>query len=106
MSKNMKYQEVRRIVYKRYKGKCAICRKPIALEEMTIDHILPKSKGGGGDFSNMQAVCESCNMMKHYLTNEEFFRKVFMVAAHNIKNIFKAYVNGGNFNDRRKKANY
>ena len=95
MSKNMKYAEVRRIVYSRYNGKCAICGSPISIEEMTIDHIVPASRGGGKDFANMQATCNSCNCMKHYLTNEEFFRKVFTVAIHNMKNIFKAYMKGG-----------
>lgn len=91
----MKYQEARRIVYNRYRGKCAICGEPIAFEEMTIDHIVPASKGGGKDFANMQATCNSCNCMKHYLTNEEFFRKVFFVAVHNMGNILKSFMKGG-----------
>lgn len=95
MSKNMKYSNVRQIVYNRYHGKCAICRKHIALEEMTIDHIIPVSKGGGKDFSNMQAACDSCNCMKHYLTQNEFMRKLFKVAVHNLGNILKAYTKGG-----------
>lgn len=95
MSKKMKYTEVREIVYRRYNGKCAICGKGIAIEEMTIDHIIPLSKGGDGSFSNMQCTCDSCNLMKHYLTNEEFFRKAFSVVIHNLKNVFKAYMKGG-----------
>lgn len=95
MSKNMKHTDVRKAVYNRYNGQCAICGKHITLEEMTIDHIVPTSKGGDGSFSNMQCACDSCNCMKHYLTNEEFFKKVFAVAVRNLRNIFKAYVKGG-----------
>lgn len=95
MSKNMKYAEVRQIVYDRYKGKCAICGKFITLEEMTIDHIIPDCKGGGKDFSNMQCTCDSCNCMKHYLTQEEFMRKLFKVTMHNLRRIIKVYIKDG-----------
>lgn len=91
----MKYSEVRQIVYNRYHGKCAICGKPLAYDEMTIDHIIPKARGGDGSFSNLQCACETCNTMKHSLTENEFFRKVLAVAVHNARNIFKSYLKGG-----------
>lgn len=92
MSKDMKYSEVRQIVYKRYHGKCAICRKKIFLNEMCINLITPKSKGGYKEFSNMQAVCETCGKMKHNLTQREFFRKISMVTLRNCKNVIKAWI--------------
>lgn len=92
MSGKMKYQEARRIVYSRYHGKCAICGEPLAFEEMTIDHIVPASRGGGMDFANMQCACDSCNCMKHYLTQGEFMRKLWRVTVHNLGNIFKEYM--------------
>lgn len=95
MSKDMKYTEVRQIVYNRYHGKCAICGEKIAIDQMCINLITPKSKGGHKEFSNMQAVCESCGKMKHNLTNDEFFRKVFGLTIHNWKKIIKTYVKGG-----------
>lgn len=33
-------------------------------ELMTIDHILPKSKGGKNDLDNLQPMCSSCNSKK------------------------------------------
>lgn len=91
----MKYPEVRKIVYRRYKGKCAICGKHLPLEDMCISLIVPKSKGGYKDFSNMQAACECCARMKNDMTQEEFFRKVFAVVVHNARNIFNSYLKGG-----------
>lgn len=95
MSKNMKYSEVRQIVYSRYNEKCAICGHRIALDEMCINLITPKSKGGCKDFANMQSTCESCCKMKHDLTNKEFFRKALCLVARNWKTAIKAYVKGG-----------
>lgn len=95
MSKDMKYSEVRQIVYSRYHGKCAICGHRIALDEMCINLIVPKSKGGHKDFSNMQCTCEPCCKMKHNLTNDEFFKKMFSLAVHNVGKIAKAYLKGG-----------
>lgn len=95
MSKDMKYSEVRKIVYKRHRGKCAICGKKLALGEMCISLIVPKSKGGYKEFSNMQCTCDSCNRMKHYLTQDEFFRKILVVTLHNIHNILNSFLKGG-----------
>lgn len=92
MSKNMKYSEVRRIVYNCYHGKCAICGKKLAFEDMCISLIIPKSKGGYKDFANMQAACECCARMKNDMKQEEFFRKVFSVVVHNLKNILRARI--------------
>lgn len=95
MSKNMKYFEVRQIVYNRYRGKCAICGNKITLEDMCISLIVPKSKGGGKDFANMQAACECCARMKNDMTQDEFFRKVLCLVVRNWKTVIKAYVKGG-----------
>lgn len=34
------------------------------LELMTIDHIKPKSKGGGNNIENLQPMCAKCNTKK------------------------------------------
>lgn len=95
MSKKMRYSEVRQIVYNRYHGKCAICGKYLPIEDMCISLIIPKSKGGYKDFSNMQCACEQCCKMKHDLSNKEFFRKLLYLVMHNWKSVIKAYMKGG-----------
>jgi len=43
-------------------GKCKYCAKEIT--QYHIDHILPVSKGGSGDITNLAVVCKECNWSK------------------------------------------
>ena len=42
-------------------GRCRICRSSTNLE---IDHLIPVSKGGNSDESNLQTLCRRCNRRK------------------------------------------
>lgn len=53
-----------RAVYKEHNGCCGICRAPLPLEEFTIDHIVPLSRGGPHVFANLQPAHRSCNSSK------------------------------------------
>ena len=50
-------------------GKCAYCG---TTEKLGADHILPLSRGGDNDPSNLAACCESCNKSKGGRTVEEW----------------------------------
>lgn len=52
---------VREQVYERDGRKCVNCGSP---EELTLDHIVPKSKGGPRIFENLQTMCRTCNQRK------------------------------------------
>lgn len=57
----MKRSKKREIVWQKDKGTCWICGRAIALAEMTLDHDIPRSKGGKGDVSNLRAAHGKCN---------------------------------------------
>ena len=40
------------------------CRNCGSILALTIDHIIPMSKGGRDDLSNLQCLCKSCNSSK------------------------------------------
>lgn len=40
------------------------CKKCGVTENLTIDHIIPTSKGGHHGISNMQTLCFDCNVEK------------------------------------------
>lgn len=46
------------------KGRCACCGKPLDVHTMTVDHVIPLSKGGTNETSNLVALCEDCNVQK------------------------------------------
>lgn len=43
---------------------CGECRQHFTAEELTIDHIIPWSKGGRTVLSNAQLLCRACNSRK------------------------------------------
>jgi hypothetical protein len=43
---------------------CSICKKDMPLKDLTIDHIIPKAKGGSSQLVNLQLACEPCNVLK------------------------------------------
>ena len=45
-------------------GLCAICGKPFDQKDMQGDHIVPWSKGGKTEYSNLQMLCVPCNLAK------------------------------------------
>jgi len=51
-------------VYHRDEGKCSYCTKKLTYQEATLDHIVPKSKNGKTEYSNLTLACNNCNTQK------------------------------------------
>lgn len=63
--RNVKVENVNRVkVYGRDKGICGICGFKVKFSEMTLDHIIPLSKGGNHSYENIQLAHLSCNSSK------------------------------------------
>lgn len=59
-------------IKKRDKYQCYICGKSLKNEEITLDHIIPKSRGGKDTLDNLATCCFSCNNLKADMSLEEF----------------------------------
>ncbi|MGN1233722.1 MAG: HNH endonuclease [Candidatus Cryptobacteroides sp.] len=63
-------------VYIKAGGRCAICGRPLALDEMTIDHTKAQSSFGKGevrnDIENLACFCRECNAAKADMTPKKF----------------------------------
>jgi 5-methylcytosine-specific restriction endonuclease McrA len=54
----------RRNVYRRDAFTCQYCGDRPGLSELTIDHVVPRSRGGASSWENCVAACRPCNTRK------------------------------------------
>jgi 5-methylcytosine-specific restriction endonuclease McrA len=54
----------RRTIYKRDGNQCMYCGRRPGTEELTIDHIIPRSEGGLTTWENCVLACVECNSKK------------------------------------------
>lgn len=49
--------------------RCMYCGEQFTLDQLTLDHVIPISRGGKDTWSNVVTACKSCNHKKgnHYL---------------------------------------
>jgi 5-methylcytosine-specific restriction endonuclease McrA len=55
------YREIFTKLLHKYNFSCVSCASK---ENLTIDHIIPVSKGGSDEIKNLQILCKSCNSRK------------------------------------------
>lgn len=67
MSKSYVSVKKRRQVYKLAYGCCEYCQciADFIPETLSIDHIIPESKNGSNELSNLALACQSCNGSKY-----------------------------------------
>lgn len=54
----------RQNIYKRDAHTCQYCRKKLPREDLTLDHVVPRSRGGKSTWTNVVACCKVCNEIK------------------------------------------
>lgn len=69
ISKIMSCKPSRYLVYKRDDNRCQYCG---SIKQLTIDHVIPKSKGGKDTWENLVVACMPCNTKKGDRTPEEW----------------------------------
>ena len=57
------------------KGICHYCKKKFSPDELTMDHIVPLSRGGKSTKGNIVPCCKECNNKKKYLTPVDIILK-------------------------------
>jgi len=59
-------------ILKKAGGRCALCGASKKETTLHIDHILPRSRGGSNDESNLQVLCFQCNLGKSNKDTADF----------------------------------
>tara|TARA_Y100001973_G_C5205956_1_gene341582 strand:- start:2216 stop:2716 length:501 start_codon:yes stop_codon:yes gene_type:complete len=54
----------RKNILLRDENRCQYCTKHFREGDLTIDHVLPRSKGGANTWDNVVAACNACNQKK------------------------------------------
>lgn len=58
----------RQNVFKRDRLRCVYCNSK---DNLTLDHVVPKSMGGGDAWDNLVTACQRCNSRKGNMTPEQ-----------------------------------
>jgi len=61
----------RRNIFLRDDHRCQYCGKRFALKRLSLDHVLPRSRGGGDSWENLVCACVTCNVRKGGRTPRE-----------------------------------
>ena len=67
LKKDMKWK-----IYIRDGGRCYYCKQVLFINDMTIDHKIPRYKNGNDQQTNLILSCEKCNKEKGILDFKEF----------------------------------
>ena len=70
------YRTQKHTLFGMSEGKCQGCLLSFPFRNLTIDHIIPQSRGGTDHIDNLQLLCGACNSTKGTTTNEEFLVKL------------------------------
>ena len=74
-------------------NKCQYCGNHFSTDKLTMDHVLPKSRGGKNTWENLVAACKKCNQKKGSRTVGESgmipLRKPFRPKANILRTVKK-----------------
>ncbi|MCG9133632.1 HNH endonuclease, partial [Candidatus Poribacteria bacterium] len=63
-------------LYGQQEGDCNGCGEHFRIRNLTVDHILPQSKGGTDHPKNLQLLCQACNSTKGQGTQEQLIERL------------------------------
>ena len=58
------YRTHKHTLYGRQEGVCVGCDVLFPFRNLTVDHVVPRSKGGSDHLDNLQLLCAACNSLK------------------------------------------
>ena len=87
MARNEAPSSKRDRIFRRDRHTCVYCGVAYRAEELTLDHVQPKMRGGDDSEGNLVTCCRGCNRAKagqaawQYLSGRPEARTVFLAAV-------------------------
>ena len=69
----------RKNILLRDRNSCQYCGIVLPAGELTLDHVLPRSRGGADSWENLVTACRLCNLRKGWKTPEEAMMRLLRV---------------------------
>jgi 5-methylcytosine-specific restriction endonuclease McrA len=84
----------RKNILLRDRNTCQYCAVVLPSSELTLDHVIPRSRGGNSTWENLVACCHSCNRRKgnrllHELTDMKLSREPRSFSLHTSRQIMR-----------------
>ena len=76
------YRTHKHMLYGRQEGVCSGCRMLFPFRNLTVDHVVPQSRGGSDHLDNLQLLCGACNSTKGTDSQEQL---IVRLVAHGIR---------------------
>lgn len=67
----------RNTIFARDEHRCQYCGERFGSSELSLDHVIPRSRGGGTTWENVVCACVACNVRKGGRTPQEAHMKLF-----------------------------
>ena len=58
------YRQNKHVLFGQQEGRCNGCRSEFPFRILEVDHVIPRSHGGGDHVENLQLLCAHCNRVK------------------------------------------
>lgn len=71
----------RRNLYEHYHHRCAYCGRKFSTSDLNLDHVIPRSRGGKTDWTNVVTSCIPCNLKKGSRTPKEAHLKLHVTPS-------------------------
>jgi 5-methylcytosine-specific restriction protein A len=90
---NNSYRFLIKYIKEHYEHKCHYCGKKITDDaDLTVDHLVPLSRGGRHELSNLKICCADCNFNKGNMTESEYCNYLKTgIVPQNINHLFFRY---------------
>ena len=75
------YRKRRHELFGQQEGSCGGCRHEFLFGNFTVDHVIPRSRGGTDHLDNLQLLCGACNSVKGDRTQEYLLARLSERAA-------------------------